>query len=142
MINEDKSVAKYIKTTNITAVEKRLKKLKNHKNLPFAEKLPFILALMLNTQYKENIQKIYLFGSYAYGKPNEDSDIDFCVIIDDDISKYRREVSCDIRGKLWDEHIVPIDLLTYNEKVFYNFINSRGIENIIIEHGKLFYERN
>jgi len=141
MVNGDKSTAKYIKTANITAVEKRLKRLKNYKNLPFAEKLHFILALILNTQYKENIQKIYLFGSYAYGKPDEDSDIDFCVIIDDDISKHRREVSCDIRGKLWDEHIVPIDLLTYNANVFYNFINSQGIENIIIEYGKLFYER-
>ncbi|MEG1637684.1 MAG: nucleotidyltransferase domain-containing protein, partial [Cellulosilyticaceae bacterium] len=27
--------------------------------------------------------KIYLFGSYAYGTPNEDSDIDLCVVTDD-----------------------------------------------------------
>lgn len=28
-----------------------------------------------------NPQKIILFGSYAYGKPNEDSDLDFLVVM-------------------------------------------------------------
>jgi uncharacterized protein len=27
-----------------------------------------------------NPEKIILFGSYAYGKPNEDSDLDLCII--------------------------------------------------------------
>ena len=31
-----------------------------------------------------NIYKIILFGSYAYGTSNEDSDIDLYIIIDDD----------------------------------------------------------
>ena len=31
--------------------------------------------------------KIILFGSYAYGKPNEDSDIDLCIIEKNIISK-------------------------------------------------------
>ncbi|MCL2766959.1 MAG: nucleotidyltransferase domain-containing protein, partial [Peptococcaceae bacterium] len=29
-------------------------------------------------------EKIYLFGSYAYGEPNADSDMDFYVVIPDD----------------------------------------------------------
>ena len=34
---------------------------------------------------KQSVQaeKIYLFGSYAYGTPNTDSDFDICVIIPD-----------------------------------------------------------
>jgi uncharacterized protein len=28
---------------------------------------------------------IYLFGSYAWGEPNEDSDIDFMVVVGDDV---------------------------------------------------------
>ena len=28
---------------------------------------------------------IYLFGSYAWGKPHEDSDLDFLVVMNDDI---------------------------------------------------------
>lgn len=27
-----------------------------------------------------NLEKIILFGSYAYGKPNENSDLDLCII--------------------------------------------------------------
>jgi uncharacterized protein len=29
-------------------------------------------------------EAIYLFGSYAWGEPNEDSDVDFMVILNDD----------------------------------------------------------
>ena len=31
--------------------------------------------------------KIYLFGSYAYGTPNEDSDIDLCILTDENKRK-------------------------------------------------------
>jgi len=139
MVNEDKSITKYIKEANITAVEKRLKKLKNYKNLPFAEKLPFILTLMLNNQFKENIQKIYLFGSYAYGNPNEDSDIDFCVIIDD--GKPWLEVTKSITMKFWDEKIGSSDILVCNADLFYERINIQSIEKIVITYGILIYER-
>ena len=30
------------------------------------------------------VEKIYLFGSHAYGTPRQDSDYDLCVIIPDD----------------------------------------------------------
>jgi uncharacterized protein len=29
-------------------------------------------------------EAIYLFGSYAWGEPNEDSDVDFMVVLNDD----------------------------------------------------------
>ena len=32
---------------------------------------------------------IYLFGSYAYGEPTEDSDLDICIVTDD---KSKRKV--------------------------------------------------
>ena len=127
--------------TPISDITKRLKKNKNYTNLPFIEKLPFILDLMLDNEFKENIQKIYLFGSYAYGEPNEDSDIDFCVIIDDSISAYRNEVYFKIEKKLWGKHIVPNDLIVYNAGTFDKFRNSRGIERVVVKYGELIYER-
>ena len=30
-------------------------------------------------------EAIYLFGSYAFGEPNEDSDVDFFIILKDDV---------------------------------------------------------
>ena len=129
------------KITPISAIIKRLKRQHNYTNLPFIEKLPIIVDIMLNNKFKQNIQKIYLFGSYAYGEPNEDSDIDIFVIIDDEIIKYRLEVACNIRNKLWNEHIIPSDLLVYNEETFNKYKNTQGIERIIDTYGVLIYER-
>jgi len=131
--------AKNFQVTPISAIVRRLKRYKNYKNFPFIEKLPSILDLMLDNEFKENIQKIYLFGSYAYGKPHEDSDIDFCVIIDD--GKSWIEVANSITIKLWDEKIGPSDILVCNADLFYERANLRSIEKIIIKYGILIYER-
>ena len=127
--------------TPISAITERLEKYKTCTNLPFIEKLPFILELMLDNEFKQNIQKIYLFGSYAYGEPNEDSDIDFCVIIDDAISANRNDVYFKIEKKLLSKHMVPNDLLVYNAGTFDKFKYDRGIERIVITYGVLIYER-
>ena len=48
-----------------------------------------------------NISKVYLFGSYARGEENENSDIDIALDLED-VSKYM-----DIYGYLWNsfEHL-------------------------------------
>ena len=38
-----------------------------------------------------NPEKVILFGSYAYGKPNENSDLDICVIEDTISSKIKEK---------------------------------------------------
>ena len=38
-------------------------------------------------------EKIILFGSYAYGRPNGDSDVDFLLVVKDRTRKGRREIS-------------------------------------------------
>lgn len=37
-------------------------------------------------------EKIILFGSYAYGQPTTDSDIDLLVVMDTDMKPYERSV--------------------------------------------------
>jgi predicted nucleotidyltransferase len=123
----------------ISTITKRLEK--NRIKLPFVEKMPDILDIILNNKYKQNIKKIYFFGSYAYGKPNSESDIDICVIIDENISKHRRDVALKIALNLISEKIIPYDILVYNENLFYGFVNPQGIENEILKRGKLVYER-
>jgi predicted nucleotidyltransferase len=125
----------------ISAIINRLKRNINYASLPIIEKLPFILDFMLDNEFKQNIQKIYIFGSYAYGEPTEDSDIDFCVIIDDSISEYQNEVYFNIQKKLWRERIIPNDLLVYNAGSFDRYKNLRGIERVVIKYGELIYER-
>ena len=44
-------------------------------------------------------EKIYLFGSFAYGEPHKDSDLDFYVVIPDDADR-PIEVKQKIRANL------------------------------------------
>lgn len=56
--------------------------------------------------------KIYLFGSYAYGTPNEDSDIDLCIVTDDkDIRKI--DLMKRIRKAIAHTATMPTDILVY-----------------------------
>jgi len=104
---------------------------------PFYDKINFIKSLILDSVNKEIIKKLYLFGSYAYGEPNEDSDIDFCVVIGNEYK--RSDVYFDIALNLSNNDIRPCDLLVYNEKYFVGAESGRGIENAIMNKGVLLY---
>ena len=58
--------------------------------------------------------KIFLFGSYAYGTPNEDSDLDL-LIIKNTFSEDRREHKMRIRQALLGQKI-PFDIVLYTQK--------------------------
>ena len=94
---------------------------------------------------KESILKnvpakyIYLFGSYAYGKPTDKSDIDIYIVIPDSITSIT-EVYTKIMVDLSIKKIFFVDLLLNRESVF----NIRRTENIleetICQKGKIIYE--
>jgi uncharacterized protein len=107
------------------------------KNAPFSDKIDFIKSLILDSVDKEVIKKVYLFGSYAYGEPDEDSDIDLCVVIGNEYK--RTDIYLSIAINLYDNKIIPCDLLVYNEKYFVGSESGRGIENTIMNKGMLLY---
>jgi len=104
---------------------------------PFADKIPFIRSLILDSVKPGTIKKIYLFGSYAYGKPTKKSDIDLCIVIRDDLDDMK--IHTKIALSLHDSGITPVDTLLYKEKEFYDLSKSNGIENIIFTEGKVIY---
>ena len=63
--------------------------------------------------------KIILFGSYAYGTPNEDSDLDICVVEKDYENKWNEKLKI---SKLLDDIRFPIDILNpkIDEYEFYS----------------------
>jgi len=63
-------------------------------------------------------EQIYLFGSYAYGKPNVDSDIDLYVVLKDD-TKMREVEAMDAIGlAIFDKRTRPVDVLTLKSSRF------------------------
>jgi len=86
-----------------------------------------------------NPQKIILFGSYAYGKPHKESDLDILVVMDSDLPRYKRSVP--IYRALADL-LIPMDILVYTpqeieawKEVPQAFITS------ILRKGKVLYEK-
>ena len=91
-----------------------------------------ILAEIKKTLIIYGVEKIILFGSYAYGIPNNNSDLDLLVvknIPENEIRKLRLE----LKKALWlkiGKYNMPFDLLVDNEER----IKKR------IEMGDLFYK--
>ena len=82
---------------------------------------------------------IYLFGSYAYGNPTEESDIDIYVVTPDDVGSFS-ELCAKIRGDLSAKKIFFIDLLLSRESVF-NIRKEKNIfEKTIYQKGRILYE--
>ena len=82
---------------------------------------------------------IYLFGSYAYGNPTEDSDIDIYVVTPDDTKEFTL-LYAKIIGDLGRKDIFFIDLLLSAESVFNNRKENFILEKTIYQKGRRIYE--
>jgi predicted nucleotidyltransferase len=85
-------------------------------------------------------ETVYLFGSYAWGKPTSDSDLDFLVIVNRSRQKpIQRAVRAQrsLRGVQ-----VAVDVLVKTRKEFEQFVSVKAsLEAQIIREGKLLYGR-
>jgi predicted nucleotidyltransferase len=103
----------------------------------FEERLQIIMDTIFENVDKSCLRKIYLFGSYAYGKPNKDSDIDICVVFTDDTND--NEAYLKIAKPLYHKKVIPLDILVYHEYEFNLKKMKNGIVNTIITKGRLLY---
>jgi uncharacterized protein len=88
---------------------------------------------------KFNPDKIILFGSYATGNPNSDSDVDLLVIKDSDLPRHKR--SFDIQKSLIGS-MIPMDILVYTAKEFEQEQNEKSSFLFsAIKTSKILYER-
>lgn len=87
-------------------------------------------------------EKIYLFGSYAYGIPNNDSDYDFYVVIPDD-SLRPIDAMKKIYGALAKTKMkTPVDVLALGLSNFEKRSTMMTLEGRVAREGALIYERN
>lgn len=87
-----------------------------------------------------NPRKIYLFGSYAWGHPTEDSDLDLLIIVDESTEPRHK------RGKpgfevLWGVGISK-DLMVYTkDEIEERATDSASLIYKILKEGKVLYAR-
>ncbi len=84
-------------------------------------------------------QKVILFGSYAYGLPNNDSDIDLLVVMP--FEGHVHDQAVKIRRGL--DSSMPVDLLVRTPKQVRERIEMEDFfMREIVEQGKVLYEAN
>ena len=83
--------------------------------------------------------KIILFGSYAYGEPTIDSDIDLLVIVEKHkLPRYKR--ARELRKSLWGKSFIPKDILIYTIDEIEKWKNVKeSFVASILEKGKIIY---
>jgi len=85
-------------------------------------------------------EKIILFGSYAYGKPTEDSDLDLLVVVKKN-SQPRYKRAREIRRYLWGITDVPKDILVYTQNEIDEWKEVKeAFITMVIKKGKVLYE--
>jgi predicted nucleotidyltransferase len=77
------------------------------------EKINIMVKKLIET-YQPRI--IYLFGSYAWGLPDEDSDIDMLIVVKESSEKFHQRIKPAYRALRGIK--VPKDILVYTEKEF------------------------
>jgi predicted nucleotidyltransferase len=84
------------------------------------------------------IEKIILFGSYAYGTPDKESDLDICIITN--VTDRKIDVLRKIRFQIKNIINTPLDLLVYNKSDFTERAMLKGsLEYKINTEGKVLY---
>ncbi len=84
-----------------------------------------------------NPDKVILFGSYAYGTPNEDSDVDLFLVKETDDPRYEAKALLSLRD-LIRKYKVGFDILSASS----GFLNSRKdhfYKVDILKNGKVLY---
>ena len=85
------------------------------------------------------LERLYLFGSYAYGTPNEESDYDFYAVPNDSI---RPLVAIqEIYGATSSIKRKPMDVLAGTVEIFERRSKLLTIEREIFEKGVVLYDR-
>jgi predicted nucleotidyltransferase len=85
------------------------------------------------------VEQVWLFGSYAYGTPNEESDLDFYVVMKDDAPIQAHEASTLIWGAVSGHKSIAADILVAKKKRFDYRLSAPTLEQEVAERGVLLY---
>ena len=82
------------------------------------------------------VLQIYLFGSHAYGEPDNDSDIDLMIVVEDSLDPFKTAYK--IRRSFVDSDLV-LDIIVNKKKAFEKASTEQSFQKIIKDNGVLLY---
>ena len=85
------------------------------------------------------VEQIYLFGSYAYGTPHKDSDLDLYVVLKDDLPMRDLDAGLQIRFAIARKKDMPVDIIAKNKRDFVSRINGKTLERKVNRDGIRIY---
>jgi len=86
------------------------------------------------------VEQIYLFGSYAYGTPRKDSDLDLYVVLKDGLPMRDLDAGLQIRFAIVRKTTMPFDIIAKNKKDFLNRMNVKfSLEQKVTKDGIRIY---
>ena len=102
------------------------------------EQLDTICRIIRETM---EVEKIYLFGSYAYGTPDKDSDFDIYVVIPDG-GVEPLDAMKKMYAALWERCDMPLDILAAYFSDFQWRKTEPTLVRKIVREGALLYEKS
>jgi len=88
------------------------------------------------------VERIYLFGSYAYGTPHKDSDLDLYVVLKDDIPLRNFDAGLKIQlavDRRRSSDMIPMDIVAKKRVDFENRLDDITLERKVVRDGVLIY---
>jgi uncharacterized protein len=85
------------------------------------------------------VESIYLFGSYAYGTPNKDSDLDIYVVFKDELPMRELDAITAISIAIEPVKKMPMDILGLKQNRFHDRKLYATLERKIVREGVKLY---
>jgi len=85
------------------------------------------------------VEQIYLFGSYAYGTPRKDSDLDLYVVLKDDLPMRDLDAGLQIRLAIDRKKSMPVDIIAKKKSDFLARLDDITLERKVTKDGIKIY---
>jgi len=85
------------------------------------------------------VEQIFLFGSYAYGTPHADSDLDIYVVMAENADIREIDAMRLIHKAIRDKKTMPVDVVVSKKNKFNQRKSTPTIERQIVQEGMVLY---
>jgi len=85
------------------------------------------------------VEQIYLFGSYAYGIPHKDSDLDLYVVLKDEVETRELDAVVKILNAIGKAKTKPVDIIANKKSKYLRLMKGPTMERKIAREGIRIY---